>query len=192
MEFRIHPLVGVLIALLVIASVFSWVLFRPQISSTVRENIPVLESGLVNNEKYALRNPAGEKYPLVVEEGIGKGLAISGWLQEESLMDNGSIVVAIPSSQGRGSLRVTAYLPDGAEYLGVMKLTNGDFPLIQTWEAVPIEDVPPLLKQGMQVVLHFNTLEEQTQQRVNDFQNNKGPREIELYSLDKIVVGVFD
>lgn len=192
MRFRIHPVVGAIILLFVIILVFVGLVLKPQVLPALREKIPLLQRRVIQNSNYALYDPFGKPYPVTIEQGFGTKLAVSGWVQEESLLEDGSITVAVPSDSNKGGYWVRAYVAEGAKYIGVLKLKNGKFPTIQQWEVVFLAGVPDLIKPGSQVVLHLSTSEEETNNIIREFQNSKSQKQIELHSLNSLVVGVFE
>ena len=192
MRFKIHPLVGAIVFLLVLFLVLVGTIFRPQILPALREQIPLLQIVVVSNNDYAFYDPFGKPYPITVQRGFGTKLAVSGWVQEESLLEDGSITVAVPSDSNPGGYWVKAYLSEGTSHIGVLKLENGKFEPTQFWEPIFLEGIPEFIKPGRQVVLHLSTSEDETDEIINEFQNSKGQKKVELHSLNQIVIGVFE
>lgn len=144
------------------------------------------------NQEFAFYDPFGKPYPLTVDRGFGTKLMVSGWVQEESLYKDRSITVAVPTTTNSVGYWVKAYLPDDATQIGLLKLEKGKFGTTQNWEIVRLEGDLDLTEPGRQIVLHFNTTEEETKRIINDFQNTKGQKQIELRSLIQLAVGVYE
>jgi hypothetical protein len=191
MRFRRILPVFIIIIILLIAGLAGVISQKPSFLTDIRSSIPVLNNNFIKDEKYLFHDQLRKTYPMTLTEGEGTGLSVSGWLQTESILADRSLLVAIPAAGDTGSYWVKATIPDTTEYIGVLKLMNGTFAATQEWNVTPIKDIPQLLSVGQQVVLNFDTTEEETKQAINNFQNSKERKEVTLHSLNKIIVGVF-
>ncbi len=84
-------------------------------------------------------------------------LIISGYVEEESLLSNGTITVRVPTEKYSSGIKVKA-LFDAKKYgdkILLLKLNNGRYEEQRNWNLTPIQEIRKYLQPATQIIIEI-------------------------------------
>lgn len=188
MNLKARLIVVVLIILLIIPLIYF--LFGRNLYKYFVSVTPYTPSKIPLNKNYLFHDLSPFPIPFSITWEKPDKLIISGYVEEESLLSNGTITVRVPTEKYPRGIKVVA-LHDSKKYnnkISTLKLANGKYEGQQVWAFVPIEEIREYLKQGRQIIIEVSIDENSGKKLIKKAQDS-GIMVVE--SIKSIIVSVY-